>query len=47
MYGGPGAVFWMLVTALVTSAIAYAENSLGQIYKVRQDGQYRGGPFNY
>lgn len=47
LYGGPGAVFWMLVTALVTSAIAYAENSLGQIYKVRQDGQYRGGPFNY
>lgn len=47
MYGGPGAVFWMLVTALVTSAIAYAENSLGQIYKVRQDGQYRGGPYFY
>lgn len=47
MYGGPGAVFWMPVTALVTSAIAYAENSLGQIYKVRQDGQYRGGPYNY
>jgi len=47
MYGGPGAVFWMLITALVTSAIAYAENSLGQIYKVRQDGQYRGGPYFY
>ena len=47
MSGGPGAVFWMLVTALVTSAIAYAENSLGQIYKVRMDGQYRGGPYFY
>ncbi|MDO4175037.1 MAG: alanine/glycine:cation symporter family protein [Eubacteriales bacterium] len=47
MYGGPGAVFWMIVTALVTSAIAYAENSLGQIYKVRMDGQYRGGPYFY
>lgn len=47
MSGGPGAVFWMVVTALLTSAIAYAENSLGQIYKVRQDGQYRGGPYNY
>lgn len=47
MYGGPGAVFWMLLTSLLTSAIAYAENSLGQIYKVRQDGQYRGGPYNY
>lgn len=47
MYGGPGAVFWMPLTALITSAIAYAENSLGQIYKVRQDGQYRGGPYFY
>ncbi len=47
MYGGPGAVFWMIITALVTSAIAYAENSLGQIYKVRMDGQYRGGPYFY
>lgn len=47
MYGGPGAIFWMLVTSLLTSAIAYAENSLGQIYKIRQDGQYRGGPYNY
>ncbi|MCC8165373.1 MAG: alanine:cation symporter family protein [Planctomycetes bacterium] len=45
--GGPGALFWMLVTSLITSAIAYAENSLGQLYKVRQDGQYRGGPYNY
>lgn len=45
--GGPGAIFWMIVTALVTSAIAYAENSLGQIYKVRMDGQYRGGPYFY
>ena len=47
MYGGPGAIFWMVVTALVTSAIAYAENSLGQIYKVKMDGQYRGGPYFY
>ena len=44
LYGGPGAVFWMLVTALATSAVSYTENSLGQIYKIRQDGQYRGGP---
>lgn len=47
MYGGPGAVFWMPITALISSAVAYAENSLGQIYKIRQDGQYRGGPYNY
>lgn len=47
LFGGPGAVLWMVVTALLTSAIAYAENALGQVYKVRQDGQYRGGPYNY
>ena len=47
MYGGPGAVLWMLITSLITSALAFAENSLGQVYKVRQDGQYRGGPYNY
>lgn len=47
MMGGPGAIFWMFITALLTSAIAYAENSLGQLYKIRQDGQYRGGPYNY
>lgn len=47
MYGGPGAVFWMVITALVTSAIAFAENALGQLYKVRMDGQYRGGPYFY
>lgn len=47
MFGGPGAVLWMILTALVTSAISFAENSLGQIYKVRMDGQYRGGPYFY
>lgn len=47
LYGGPGAVLWMPITALVTSAVSYAENSLGQVYKVRLDGQYRGGPYFY
>ena len=47
LYGGPGAVVWMIITALITSAVSYAENSLGQIYKVRMDGQYRGGPYYY
>lgn len=47
MSGGPGAILWMIITALVTSAISYAENSLGQIYKIRMDKQYRGGPYFY
>ena len=40
--GGPGAVFWMLVTSILDTAISYAECSLGQCYKIKQDGEYRG-----
>ena len=39
--GGPGAVFWMLVTSILDTAISYAECSLGQCYKIKQDGEYR------
>ena len=46
--GGPGATFWMWMVALVGMATAYAESSLAQLYKVRNDeGQYRGGPAFY
>lgn len=46
--GGPGAIFWMWVVALVGMATAYAESTLAQLYKVRNaDGQYRGGPAFY
>ncbi|WP_103063327.1 alanine/glycine:cation symporter family protein [Actinomyces qiguomingii] len=46
--GGPGAVFWMWVVALLGTATAFAEASLGQLFKVRRgDGTYRGGPAYY
>lgn len=46
--GGPGALFWMWCTAALGMATAYAESSLAQLYKVRdEDGQYRGGPAHY
>lgn len=46
--GGPGAIFWMWMVALVGLATAYSESSLAQLYKVRnEDGQYRGGPAFY
>lgn len=45
--GGPGAVFWMWVTALIGGASAFVESTLAQVYKVRQDGQFRGGPSYY
>jgi len=46
-FGGPSAVFWMWVVALLGSATAYIESALGQIYKEDDDGQYRGGPAYY
>ena len=46
--GGPGAVFWMWVIAIVGMAIGFAESALGQLYKVRDDnGEFRGGPAYY
>jgi len=46
--GGPGAVFWMWVTALVGMASSFFECSLGQLYKrCDSEGQYRGGPSFY
>ena len=46
--GGPGAVFWMWVMALVGAASAFVESTLAQIFKVRgKDGEFRGGPAYY
>jgi AGCS family alanine or glycine:cation symporter len=47
--GGPGAVFWMWVTALLGSSTAFAEATLAQIYKDPDPlyGGFRGGPAWY
>ena len=45
--GGPGAVFWMWIMAIVGGASAFIESTLAQVYKVKQGGQYRGGPSYY
>jgi AGCS family alanine or glycine:cation symporter len=46
--GGAGAIFWIWVVALVGMATAYAESTLGQLYKTTNDaGEYRGGPAFY
>ena len=45
--GGKGAVFWMWVTALIGGASAFIESTLAQIYKVKENGQFRGGPSYY
>lgn len=46
--GGPGAIFWMWVMALIGSATGFVESTLAQIYKVpRAEGGFRGGPAYY
>lgn len=45
--GGPGAVFWMWMIALVGAASAFVESTLAQIYKVRDPQGFRGGPAYY
>jgi AGCS family alanine or glycine:cation symporter len=46
--GGPGAIFWMWVVALIGMATALIEATLAQIFKVRAgDGTFRGGPAFY
>ena len=48
LMGGPGAIFWMWVVALVGMATAFFEATLAQIFKVRAaDGSFRGGPAFY
>ncbi|MBA4764083.1 alanine/glycine:cation symporter family protein [Qipengyuania huizhouensis] len=46
--GGPGAIFWMWVTALFGMALGFAEGSLAIRYREKtSDGVYRGGPMSY
>ena len=43
--GGPGAVFWLWISALIGMATAYTETSLGQKYRYRRpDGAWQCGP---
>ncbi len=46
-YGGPGSVFWMWLIAFLGAGSAFVEAALGQVYKRKQDGQFRGGPAFY
>lgn len=45
--GGPGAVFWMWVMAIVGGASAFIESTLAQVYKVKDGKEFRGGPSYY
>ena len=45
--GGPGAVFWMWITALLGSATAFVESTLAQLFKIKGKDSFVGGPAYY
>ncbi|WP_422128593.1 alanine/glycine:cation symporter family protein [Vibrio hannami] len=46
--GGPGAIFWMWLIAMLGMPTAFAESTLAQLYKTKdREGNYRGGPAYY
>lgn len=46
--GGPGAIFWMWLIALIGAASSFVESTLAQIYKTKDGkGSFRGGPAYY
>lgn len=45
--GGPGAVFWMWVIALLGASNAFIESTLAQLYKIKGKDSFRGGPAYY
>ncbi|WP_270181009.1 alanine/glycine:cation symporter family protein [Alkalihalobacillus sp. CinArs1] len=45
--GGPGAIFWMWIVALLGGATAFIESTLAQVYKIKDTKAFRGGPAYY
>ncbi|MFP5115050.1 alanine/glycine:cation symporter family protein [Bacillaceae bacterium C204] len=45
--GGPGAVFWMWIISIISSASSFIESTLAQVYKVKDKDGFRGGPSYY
>ncbi|KEP26762.1 MULTISPECIES: alanine/glycine:cation symporter family protein [Bacillus] len=45
--GGPGAIFWMWIVAIIGSASSFVESTLAQVYKVKDKSGFRGGPAYY
>ena len=45
--GGPGAVFWMWIISIISSASSFVESTLAQVYKVKDKNGFRGGPSYY
>ncbi|VEJ59572.1 Na+/alanine symporter [Arachnia propionica] len=46
-FGGPGALLWMAITGLVASPVGFAESTIAQLFKRKDQGEERGGPPYY
>ena len=46
-YGGPGALFWMWVVAILGAATTFIECTMAQLFKEKVNNQYRGGATYY
>ena len=46
-YGGPGAIFWIWVTGIITSVNTFVESYLGYKYQERDNESFKGGPAFY
>lgn len=47
IYAGPGSIFWMCIFTVFSSIFSLIENTLAQIYKVKINGENRGGASFY
>jgi len=47
IYGGAGALFWMWIFTVFSAVFSLIENTLGQVYKEKIDGEFRGGACFY
>lgn len=45
--GGPGTIFWIWTTGIITSVNTYCESYLGAKYQIKDKNSYRGGPYYY
>jgi AGCS family alanine or glycine:cation symporter len=45
--GGPGSIFWMWIVAIIGGATSFIESTLAQVYKVKDENGFRGGPAYY
>jgi len=45
--GGPGSIFWIWISSIITSVNSFSESVLGIVYREKDDDVYKGGPAFY